>query len=123
MLKTLVSATALVSVALLQGCDGTSVSYTQDVQPILSKHCSECHLPGGQGEEASGFLVDSYTSVLKGTKHGPVVVAGDPLSSSLYRLISGRVDKSIQMPHSKEPLPVSEIELIEKWINEGAKDN
>ena len=58
---------------------------------------------------------------MKGTKFGPVVVAGDPLSSSLYRLVAGKVDPSIRMPHGKEALSQEEILKIEQWIEQGAK--
>jgi hypothetical protein len=101
----------------------SSVSFSNDVHPLLKTYCAECHVNGGDGQLASGFSVDSYASVMKGTKFGPVVVAEDPLSSSLYRLISGKVDPSIQMPHSREPMQVSEIALIEQWIEQGAMDN
>jgi hypothetical protein len=102
---------------------GPSVSFRQDVQPVLAKHCAECHLSGGDGAKASGFEVGSYQAVMKGTKFGPVVVAGDPLSSSLFRLVSGKVDKSIMMPHGKDPLPPAELAAIENWIEQGAPDN
>ncbi len=99
------------------------VSYKATVKPIIDKHCAECHLPGGKGTVAAGFQLDSYDNLMKGTKFGPVIVAGDALSSSLYRLVSGKVDKSIRMPHSKEPMPASEVAAIEKWIDQGAKNN
>ncbi|EGV28728.1 hypothetical protein ThidrDRAFT_3506 [Thiorhodococcus drewsii AZ1] len=98
-----------------------NVTFKKDVQPILNTHCAECHLKGGQGFEASGFLVESYESVMKGTKFGPVVVAGDPLSSSLYRLVAGEVDQSIRMPHGKDPISETQIATIEQWIEQGAK--
>ena len=109
---------------LLAGCGKyASVSYEKEIKPIIDKHCVECHLNGGQGHAASGFLIESYDSLMKGTKFGPVVVAGDPLSSSLYRLVAGEVDKSIQMPHGKDPISDKEIETIERWIAQGAKNN
>ena len=119
---------ALVSVfstMLLVGCGAqeATVSFQNDVQPLISKYCSECHVPGGDGAVKSGFVIDTYASVMKGTKYGPVVVAGDPLSSSLYRLVAGKVDPSIQMPHGKEALAPEEIVTIERWIEQGAKDN
>jgi hypothetical protein len=52
-----------------------------------------------------------------------VVVAGDPLSSSLYRLVAGKVDPSIRMPHGKESLSQEEIATIEQWIEQGANNN
>jgi len=108
----------------LSGCKHSGeVSFARDVQPILKKHCVECHLTNGQGHAASGFLVESYDSVMKGTRFGPVVVPGDALSSSLYRLVAGEVDPSIRMPHRKDPLPSAELVVIERWINQGAKNN
>ncbi len=115
---------SICTTALMLGCSSEkAVSYKSDIKPILDKHCAECHIQGGTGAEATNFIVGSYDSLMKGTKYGPVVVAGDSISSSLYRLVSGKVDKSIQMPHSKEPMPATEISAIEQWIDQGAKNN
>ena len=113
------------SVMLLAGCGSKqeTVSFQSDVKPLIGQYCSECHVPGGDGAVKSGFVVESYASIMKGTKFGPVVVAGDPLSSSLYRLVSGKVDPSIQMPHGKKAMSPEEITTIERWIEQGAKDN
>lgn len=99
------------------------VSFSKNVYPLLQKHCVECHLPNGQGHAVSGFSVESYETIMKGTKYGPVIVPGDAISSSLYRLLAGEVDPSIQMPHNKDPLPPADIKLIETWIEQGAKNN
>lgn len=122
--RTLGVAVALYSTMLVAGCSsGPNVGFKKDVQPILNKYCAECHLAKGEGVEKSGFQVVSYESVMKGTKLGPVVVPGDSASSSLYRLVSGKVHKSIQMPHGKNPLTAAEIATIEHWIDQGAKNN
>lgn len=115
---------SLPAVLLLAGCgDQAEVSFKRDIKPIFDQHCIECHLNGGQGHQASDFIVDSYESVMKGTKFGPVVVAGDPLSSSLYRLVAGEVDESIRMPHQKDPISDAKIAKIERWISQGARNN
>ena len=116
-----------VAAALMFGC-GTQqppqVSFKNDVQPILDQNCSKCHTEDDDdGVEASGFRTSTYASVMKGTKYGPVIVPGHALSSNLYRLVAGKVDASIQMPHKKAPIPAEEIALIENWIEQGAKDN
>ena len=122
--RMLVVAVALYSTMLVAGCSsGPSMGFKKDMQPILNKYCAECHLAQGEGVQKSGFQVDSYESVMKGTKLGPVVVAGDSASSSLYRLVAGKVHKSIQMPHGKNPLTAAEIATIEHWIDQGAKNN
>lgn len=122
--KTLTLASTL-SAMFLVGCSAgpEAVSFKSGVQPLINKYCTECHVPGGSGAEASGFITDTYDSIMKGTKFGPVVVAGDPLSSSLYRLVAGKVDPSIRMPHGKEALSQEEITAIEHWIEQGAKNN
>ena len=110
---------------LLAGCSTSpdTVSFKSTVKPLLDKYCAECHTKGGAGAEASGFITTSYESIMKGTKFGTVVVAGDPLSSSLYRLVAGKVDPSIRMPHGKKSLAENEILSIEHWIEQGAKNN
>jgi hypothetical protein len=115
---------SICTAAVISGCGSEqNVSYKSDIKPILDQHCAECHLKGGTGAEATQFLIDSYDNIMKGTRFGPVIVAGDSLSSSLYRLVSGKVDKSIQMPHSKGPMTAQEITAIEKWIDQGALNN
>lgn len=112
------------AVLLIAGCGSEpDVSFAQDVRPVLEKHCADCHLGSGEGVEASGFVVEGYDDVMKGTNLGPVIVSGDPLSSNLYRLVSGKVDPSIQMPHGKDPLTEEEIRVIELWIAQGAQNN
>lgn len=116
--------TSICMAAIISGCSSEQqVSYKSSIKPILDKHCAECHLLGGAGAEATNFLVDTYDNLMKGTKFGPVIMSGDALSSSLYRLVSGKVDKSIQMPHSREPMITDEIAAIEKWIDQGALNN
>lgn len=118
------SLVASLSALLLAGCgaEPTSVGFQSEIKPLLDKYCSECHLEGGAGAKASGFLIETYASIMKGTKFGPVVIAGDPLSSSLYRLVAGKVDPSIRMPHGKQALSEMEILKIEHWIEQGAKE-
>lgn len=112
---------------LLGGAVGCSpekqVGFQSEIMPIITRNCVECHTNNGQGTQKSGFEMTSYDTLMKGTKYGPVVIAGDPLSSSFYRLVAGLVDKSIKMPHSKEPLKDTEIKKIEQWILQGAKNN
>ena len=114
-----------ISTILLVGCgaEPTEVSFKSEVKPLIDKYCTECHLPGGAGANASGFVTETYASIMKGTKFGPVVVEKDPLSSSLYRLVAGKVDPSIRMPHGKAPLSQEEILKFEHWIEQGARNN
>jgi hypothetical protein len=120
-----VSRSSLAAVALLAtaACAPSGVSYNKDVQPILSKNCSECHSPGKEGFVASGLDTTNYPSLMKGGKFGPLVKPGDSLSSSLNMLVEGRAHPSIRMPHGKEKLADKDIETLKVWVNEGAKNN
>lgn len=117
---------ALAAGFILAGCgqQQAQLSFAKDISPLIKKNCSECHLPpDGDGYKKSAFSVESYETLMKGTKFGPVIVAGDAASSSLYRMVSGQVDKSIQMPHGKTSLPADQVALIGRWIDQGAKNN
>jgi hypothetical protein len=123
----IISAIALFSV----GCS-KPVSFNKDIKPILVANCLSCHDGSGEGSATSEFSVQTYDSVMKGTKYGPVINPGSSVSSTLYRMVAHKVDPKIQMPpHHDEALAKGredaltprQIELIEKWIDQGAKDN
>ena len=109
----------------LAGCKSEeSVSFSQDVKPIIDKYCIECHQAGGEGLIASGFNLENYTGVMKGTRHGPMVIAGDSAGSNMLVLMEGRADPSISMPHGKMTgASRKELETIRLWIDQGAQDN
>ena len=109
----------------MAGCGGEqSVSFSQDVKPIFDQHCIECHQAGGEGTAASGFSMDSYENVMKGTRNGPMVLAGDVEGSNLLVLMEGRADPSISRPHGQQKsVPKKDIETVRQWIGQGAKNN
>jgi hypothetical protein len=119
--KTL-SVLLLVAVA---GCkQEETVSYSQNVKPVLDKYCMECHKSGGPGVEASGFSMDSYADLMKGATNGPMIIAGDPLGSNMLVLMEGRADPAINMPHNQEEgATEEEIDAVRIWIAQGAKNN
>lgn len=115
----------------LAGCE-RPVSYIEEVQPILFASCLSCHDKNSEGFLNSGFSLDSYDDVMKGTKFGPVVVAGSPESSSLYLVVAHKTAPEIHMPpHTDDALAEGrgislteeQIELFRLWIVQGALDN
>ena len=97
--------------------------FAHDVQPILQTYCAQCHLPGGEGQLASGFQVDSYANLMAGGRSGPVVVPGQPSASLMYRLMAGEVNYPLRMPHFQELIPERSLETIERWILQGARND
>lgn len=101
-----------------------AVSFSTQVKPILDANCHSCHSEGGEGLAASGFSVETYEDVMKGTRFGPMVIPGDPLGSNMLVLMEGRADPSISMPHgARKPLAKSDIETVRAWIEQGARNN
>lgn len=98
-------------------------SFSEDVVPIFKGRCVGCHSPGQEAAEKSGLDLTSYAGVMKGTKHGPMVVPRDPDSSNLMWLLEWRASAELRMPHGKKQLSSCDRTTIRKWIREGAKDN
>jgi hypothetical protein len=122
----------LLAIAVFSAGCSQDVSYKNDVDPILQANCLSCHDGQGEGIEASGFSVKSYDDLMKGTRAGQVVVPGDSLSSTLYRLIDHQADPKIQMPPHHDQAVASgkmsslsgvQINTIKAWIDQGAKNN
>jgi hypothetical protein len=117
----LITLSALAVAALQTGCSEKPLTYQANIKPLLEANCVSCHVPGGAGYEKSGLRMDSYEALMKGTQFGPVVVPGSSVSSTLFRLVSGKADPSIRMPHGQAALPEESVKMIGAWIDQGAK--
>jgi len=101
------------------------ISYNYDIRPILSDKCFNCHGPDAKKREA-GLRLDIGTEAFKALQDHPnkhAIVPGKPNESELFLRISSQ-DTAIQMPSVKSRLPrltQHEIDLIKKWIEQGAK--
>ena len=130
MYKGLAVALTLTSALAVTACS-QDVSYSKDVKPILTQNCLQCHDGQGQGSTESGLVLVEYDDLMQGTKLGQVVVPGNSVSSTLYRLVAHEADPKLHMPpHHKEagdmkltPLSDAQIETIKLWIDQGAKNN
>jgi len=115
-------------IVIFSGCSRSTesgfVSYQRDIAPLLAEHCGRCHQHDGRGTQKSGFAMDTYEQLLKGTRIGAVIKPGAATASTLMSLVEGRADPKIRMPpDSHNPLAPEQISLIRRWIDEGAKNN
>ena len=96
------------------------IQFNRDIRPILSDKCFACHGPDEKTREADLRLDDreSALSDLGGTR---AIVAGNADESELIQRITA-TDESLLMPPAEhgKPLSKAEIELLRKWINQGA---
>src|SRR6056297_1987431 len=96
------------------------VSYSQQVRPILSDKCFACHGPDEQTREAdlrldteAGMLADlgGYHAFKPGDADG---------SEAMRRVLSSDPDLHMPPAESHKDLTSEEIEILRRWINEGA---
>jgi len=118
---------SLLVAAGLAGCGSepptSTVSFSQEVKPILEQNCSDCHQSGGKGAEKSGLVLADHAAIMDGTRLGPVVQPGSAISSTLYLAVAGKTHPAIQMPHGKQKLSEQQVATIETWIDQGARNN
>jgi len=91
-----------------------AVTYTE-VHAIIRERCEHCH---NEDKVKGGLLMTSYEAILAGGEHGSAIIPGESAASRLVQMIEGRVTP--RMPHKEDPLSRSEIDLIRRWIDEGA---
>lgn len=95
-------------------CNPDTVYYQREIQPILNANCaySGCH---DAATSTDGVNLSSYSSVISTADVRPFDADG----SDLYEvLVETDVDK--RMPFGMPPLTDTQIELIRKWILQGA---
>jgi hypothetical protein len=92
--------------------------YATRVHPIFQEKCVLCH----NAEKFKGSLrLDSYRNLMRGGKDGPVIHAGDPGKSELFRRVTLAPGSKDSMPAEGKPaLTAAEIKIIELWIASGA---
>jgi len=96
----------------------TNVSYTQHVQPIFDRKCTNagCH---NDTERAGGLSLTSYANTVASYL---VVAPGYPENSILIWAIDGSSSNPMP-PFGYWPLTEKERVGIKTWVKEGAKNN
>ncbi len=84
------------------------LTWNNGIGQIIGQRCGSCH--GAMG----GLTLNSYDSAMKGGRSGVAIVAGDVESSSLVTVV-----RDGNHPGKFE---AQELDLIVRWIQEGAKE-
>ena len=96
------------------------VSFYKDIRPIFQANCQGCHQPA---KPKGGYVMTDFKKLLAGgEKDGPAVIPGDLKKGSLIEQITPE-NGAAEMPKNKPPLPEHELDLIRRWIAEGAIDD
>ncbi len=94
------------------------VSFINDVAPILKEKCFGCH---GAKNPKGKLDMTKYASFRKGGTKDDPIVPGHPDDSYLITALTATDKKRMPPKESGAPLPQNQIELIERWIEQGAK--
>ncbi|MBI2948163.1 MAG: PSD1 domain-containing protein [Verrucomicrobia bacterium] len=98
------------------------VDYNRDVRPILSENCYACHGPD-EGKRKAGLRLDRKDDAFKRLKSEAIaIVPGNPSKSELLNRVTTK-DEDDRMPPAKsgKALSPAQIDLLQKWIEQGAE--
>ena len=94
------------------------VDYVKDVRPILRAKCAMCH---NEAEPSGGLRLDGVAHVMKGGDSGPVLIPGSSIESRLIQAVVQAGDLKMPPPEEGKPLEPAQIEILRRWIDQGAK--
>ena len=91
-----------------------AVDFQRDIRPILSNHCFKCHGPALQ---KNGVRLDAREAALKRKS----IVPGNVGASKLIERITAEDDERMPPKEAGERLKPAQVELLKKWIAQGAE--
>lgn len=89
------------------------IDFQQQIAPIFQQHCLHCH----NETQKSGELSLAFASGLIDSGH---LIPGDPQNSYLMETIHAFDGETPSMPEEGTPLSEQQVDLIRRWIAEGA---
>ncbi|MDQ3333079.1 MAG: hypothetical protein M3552_20925, partial [Planctomycetota bacterium] len=95
---------------------GETVSFVNDVAPLVVNICGQCHTGNNPRGE---FNVTTFEGVMKGGESGAVIEPGDPDASRLWLMVSNK--EQPRMPPGQLRITRENYDALTTWIKEGAK--
>jgi hypothetical protein len=100
------------------GLGAADLDFARDVRPLLEQRCFKCH---GEKKQRGGLRLDSREAALRKADSGATAITpGHVDRGELLRRVSSP-DDTQRMPPEGTPLSAAQIELLRRWIQEGAK--
>jgi hypothetical protein len=94
------------------------VDFSSDIKPIFNSKCIACH---GGVKKNGGFSLLFEEEAFGNTDSGnPAIIPGDATGSELIRRLHEE-DPELRMPYEKPKLSDREIDLLTRWIDQGAE--
>lgn len=108
---------AVAAVALVATRADDKIDFAKLVKPIFEGRCIECH---GAEKHKGDLRLDTREAALKGSKDQKVILPGKADDSPVIKHVSLPAGHDDIMPPKGDPLTKEQIEILRKWINEGA---
>jgi hypothetical protein len=93
-----------------------TVRFDRDIRPILSDKCFPCHGPGEEHREA-----DLRLDLESAAKESVIVPEKANESELVRRILAQDADEMMPPPAAKKPLETEEIDLLKRWVEQGAE--
>ena len=97
---------------------GDEVHFSGDVRPILNQNCMPCH--GGVRQKNGVSFLFREEALGRGKSGMRTIVPGEPDESELIARVTSS-DPDARMPYRAPPLLPQQIDLLRRWIKQGAK--
>lgn len=98
------------------------IVFSRDILPILSDNCFQCHGPDPKEGRKGDLRLDIETEAKKLRDGHAAIVAGKAdESEAIVRMRSSDKDEKMPPPKTGRVLSVEQVELLTRWINEGAQ--
>jgi hypothetical protein len=97
------------------------IHFSRQIRPLLSDACFQCHGPDEKQRQAD-LRLDRGDGLAAASDESGAIVPGNPDASELYRRITSDdpLDR-MPPPDSGKELNAEQIELIRRWIEQGAE--
>jgi hypothetical protein len=104
--------------------DDKPIDFNRDIRPILSDRCFACHGPDANiAKDSGGFRLDTFETATVPASSGDIPIKpGKPGESEVINRIT-HINPNLKMPPPDSNLTLSEaeIELLRRWIEQGAE--
>jgi hypothetical protein len=112
----------LASFISLNSARAQSIDFRKQIQPILSEHCWQCHGVDESTREGNLRLDIRESAIAGGESSKLAIVAGKASESEMvHRILSDDPDQVMPPPSLQKPLTKEQIELLQRWIDQGAQ--
>ena len=98
------------------------IDFDREIRPIFSENCYPCHGPD-ENKRKAGLRFDRKEGAFVKLKSGSFAIVPGSLAQSelAHRIVLTNSDDQMPPPDSTKKLSPSQIDLLQRWIREGAK--